>query len=111
MPNLSLHILLLCRFHDRRCNGDGCRSGGDAVPLVEAEEEGRRGVVESADPEGEASSGAGESVRIDRDVVGDAEIHLLGDYWEMANRRLGLRHQFLHAQTGRLNFPIILSWI
>ncbi|KAK8464720.1 hypothetical protein PHAVU_010G076001 [Phaseolus vulgaris] len=30
-------------------------------------------MVESADLEGEASSGASESVRIDRDVVGDAE--------------------------------------
>jgi len=65
-------------------------------------------VVESADREGEASSGAGESVRIDGDVVGDAEVHLLRDYWEMANRRLGLRRQFLHAQTGWLNFPILL---
>ncbi|XP_047149665.1 uncharacterized protein LOC124821777 isoform X1 [Vigna umbellata] len=93
-----MHILLLCPFHDRRCNGDGRRSGSDVVPLVEEEEESRRGVVESADPEGEASSGAGESVRIDRDVVGDAEVHLLRDYWEMANSRFGLRHQFLHAQ-------------
>ena len=57
-------------------------------------------MVESADLEGEAS----ESLRIDRDVVGDVEVHLLRDYWEMANRRFGLRYQFLHAQIGRLNF-------
>ncbi|KAK7377493.1 hypothetical protein VNO80_02918 [Phaseolus coccineus] len=43
------------------------------VYLIQAEEEGRRGMVKSADLEGEASSGADESVRIDRDVVGDAE--------------------------------------
>ncbi|KAG4942227.1 hypothetical protein JHK85_046873 [Glycine max] len=95
------HIVLLRRFHDCRGSGDGSRSGGDAVPRIPAEEEGRKGVVEVADDvEVEASSGAGEYVRIDCDVIGDVEVHLLGDYWEMANRRLGLRHQLLDAQTG-----------
>ncbi|KAG4378383.1 hypothetical protein GLYMA_17G029400v4 [Glycine max] len=104
------HIVLLRRFHDCRGSGDGSRSGGDAVPRIPAEEEGRKGVVEVADDvEVEASSGAGEYVRIDCDVIGDVEVHLLGDYWEMANRRLGLRHQLLDAQTGRLQGDLAVA--
>lgn len=90
----------LCPFNDRRINGHRCRSGGHAVPHLQPEEEGRRGVVQVLDVEGEPSSGAGECVRIDFHVIGDAEVHLLRDSRQMANRRLGLRRQLLYAETG-----------
>ena len=52
VPKISVHILLLWRFHDRRCYGDDRWFGGDSAPLIQAEEEGRRGMVESSDLEG-----------------------------------------------------------
>jgi len=100
-------------------NGYGGRGGGGAVlcaePAAVAEGGGgqrgsrrrqRRVEIEQIGaPEKAfeaAGAGSGDAAGVDRNAVGDSEVHVFRDFREVANRRFGLRHQLLHAQAGKL---------
>lgn len=99
-------------------NGDRRRSRGASVLGAESAE-GERGrsecklrreINQIGEEEGlaPAGPGAGHVAGVAHDAYGDAEVHLRRDSREMADRRLGLRHQLSHAEAGE--FPLFV-WL